>query len=269
MNWQPVARKDIRDAVRSGGVLVLTAVFVLLFVGLTLLTVRTGDGDFEDILSTAVGVVTFLLPVVAFGVGYKAILGERRAGTLVLALALPHSRRDLVVGKFVGRAVVLSVPVLLGLVVAGALGVGTGGVGGQSGAYLWFTVLTVLYGLSFLAVALLLSMGNSSRRATLGAVGIYIALVLLWSILVEFLVRVLFRFRSPDVTPDWAVFVQMLSPAVLYTYLLDGIEGIRNNLTGMADPPWFVTSWVALVLLLAWVVVPVAVGYWRFEQVEF
>jgi len=269
MNWKPVARKDIQDAVRSRSLLLLTMGFVVLFVVLALLAFRTGDREFGDILATAAGVFDILLPVVAFGVGYKAILGERQAGTLVLALALPHSRRDLVVGKFVGRALVLSVPVLIGLVVAGALALAAGGAVSGLGDYLAFGVVTLLYGLAFLGVALFLSIGTgSSRRATLGAIGLYIALVLAWGVLVDALVAILFRLQGSGTKPDWAVFLQFLSPANLYQFLLDGAEDVQSDIVGMVDPPWFLTWWVAVVLLLAWMVVPVAIGTWRFERTE-
>ena len=270
MNWQPVARKDLRDAVRSRSLLLLTAVFVVLVLALTLVAFRTGDREFADVLATVAGVFAVLLPVVAFGVGYKAILGERQAGTLVLALSLPHSRRDLVVGKFVGRAVVLSVPVGVGLVLAGAVVLVAGGAAGELAGYLAFSALTLLYGLAFLGVALFLSIGTeSSRRATLGAVGLYVALVLAWGGLVDAIVAILFRLQGAGTNPDWAVFVEFLSPAVLYQFLLDGVEGIESPLAGMVDPPWFLTWWMAVLLLVAWVIVPVVVGTWRFERTEF
>jgi ABC-2 type transport system permease protein len=269
MNWDPVARKDVRDAVRSRSLLLLTVLFVALFLALTLLAFRTGDREFADVLSTVAGLFAVLLPIVAFGVGYKAVLGERQARTLVLALSLPHSRRDLVLGKFVGRALVLSAPVVVGLVFSGGLVLAAGGAVGQLLDYLVFSGLTLVYGLAYLGVALCLSIATvSGRRATLSAVGLYVALVLVWGALVDLLVGILFRFQGSGSTPDWAVFLEFLSPTVLYQFLLDGLEGIESDFPGMADTPWFVTWWMATLLLVAWVVVPVALGARRLERSE-
>jgi ABC-type transport system involved in multi-copper enzyme maturation permease subunit len=269
MNWAPVARKDVQDAVRSRSLSLLTVVFVVLVLALTLLAFRTGDREFADVLAVMFDAFAALLPILAFGVGYKAVLAERQAGTLVLALSLPHSRRDLVVGKFVGRALVLLAPVVVGLVLAGGLVLAAGGAPGELVDYLAFGALTLLYGLAFLGIAVFLSISTvSSRRATLGAVGLYIALVFGWRVMVAVLVTLLFRLQDPGPTPDWAVFVEFLSPTVLYRFLLNGIEGIESDFATMVNPPWFITWWMALFLLLAWVVVPVAIGAWRFERTE-
>jgi ABC-2 type transport system permease protein len=270
-NWRSVARKDVRDAIRSRSVIALGALFVLLFLGVVALALQADDGEFADFVRFGAPVVALLLPVVALAVGYKAILNERRTGTIVLSLSLPHSRRDLLAGTFVGRALVLSVPIAAGLVPAGLLGIVLLGGIGEAGSYLGFTVVTVLYGLAFLGLAIAISTSTeSSRRATLGAVSSYLVLVILWNTLVSLLVGILFRFQGPESQPDWAVLLQMCSPAESYRVLLDGFSSvdIAGSVAGLSDAPWFAEWWLALIILVLWMVIPVALGYRRFERAE-
>jgi len=271
-NWRPVAAKDVRDAIRSRTILLLTLLFAALFVGTAAIAIVGGDEPFGAFLDVGVPVVVFLVPVVAFGVAYKAILNERRTRTIVLALSLPHSRWDMVVGTLVGRALVLSLPIVAGLAVAGALLATVGGAPGELASLLLFAVPTLLYAYAFLGFALGLSSSTaSSRRVTLAAIGSWVVFVSFWRQLVSVLVMLLFRFRAEayDSLPDWAVLLQLLSPTEAYLFLLDGLEAFSAG--GVADmdaPPWFATRFLAVTILLAWIVVPVLLGYRRFRRVE-
>jgi len=54
-------------------------------------------------------IVTLFLPLVAIFAGYAAISKERTGGSLKLLLSLPHSRKDVIIGKVVGRCGVVGV----------------------------------------------------------------------------------------------------------------------------------------------------------------
>lgn len=269
-SWRAIARKDVRDAVRSRTIWLLSAVFFLLVLGPVLAlpsAVAPTVGGFVEFLRVVAGVV---VPLVSIALGYKSVVGERDSGSIALLLSLPHTRRDLAVGKFVGRAVVLAVPLVIVLIAAGvvvAVRLGTMPVVEYAGLVL----ATLGFGLAFLGLTVGLSMATpSNRRVTAGAIGAYILFAMLWDGLVRAIVLVLFRFIRPQALidlPDWALFVKFLAPAEAYDRLVEGLfeVGAASAYTG-ADAPWFVAVWMAPLVLLAWMVVPVAAGYRRFAR---
>lgn len=268
MTWQPTARKDFRDAVRSRTIWLLLAVFVGLFV-LGSLALGPDSGPFDAFVETTFENVYGVVPLVGILLGYKAVLYERESGSLVLALSLPQSRRDFVVGKFVGRSLVLAVSVVAGLVVGGAFAV-TQYDAPSIGSYLIFIGATVLYGAAFVSVALAASTSTTSgRRVLVRAIGAYVVLDRAWNGLITLLVQLLYRFdiSLPSELPDWAVALQLASPSQAYRHIVAtrfGFVGSQAHLDPTA--PWIVNSWSAVVVLLFWIVVPVALGYLRFRN---
>lgn len=51
--------------------------------------------------------------------GYRAIVGERESGSLKFLLGLPHTRRDVILGKLIGRVSTVTVAVLVGFAIVG------------------------------------------------------------------------------------------------------------------------------------------------------
>lgn len=271
MNWRAVARKDFLDAVRSRTLWALVALFVLLLLGIAYVAQLGGERDVIQFIEFTTLAFALFVPLVAIVLGYKSVVDERESGTIALALSFPHTRLDFVLGKFAGRSLVLAIPVLVGMVVASVLVVFLY----ESlpvGRYLLFTVLNVLLGLAFLAIALGLSMSTpSSRRVTAGAFGAYIVLATLWSDLVDAIMLILWRFDASIVVnpPDWLLFVQMASPAEAYYRLVIALFdfGVEAAYTA-PDAPWFVDSWVAVLVLAGWVALPLALGYLRFARAD-
>jgi len=271
MSWRAVARKDVRDALRARSVWLLTGLFLVVFLGLTYVVPKLGEESFDSFLAFSRVVVGVLLPLVAVVLGYKAVITERESGTAALLLSLPHSRRDVVIGKFVGRSIVLAVPTALGLVVAAPLAA-TQFVGFDAGTYLGFAIATVVYGCSFLGIAIGLSTASTSaRRVTAGAFGAYVVFVLFWTTLVDVVAMVLFRFRGDELVdpPTWVPLAKLLDPHTAYAFLLsDGLDTGLDAPVGSLGENWVTSPSVAALLLLAWIVVPLAVGYARFERTD-
>lgn len=271
MSWQAVARKDVRDAARAKSVWALAALFLLLFVGLTVLVPRLADDEFATFLQVSAGVVGTVLPLVGIVLGYKAVITERESGSIALLLSLPHSRRDVVVGKFVGRSIVLAVPTAVGLVVAAPL-VATRYASFAPLEYLGFSIATIVYGLTFLALAIAFSTATTaSRRVTTAAFGAYIALVMFWSSVIDLLVLILFRFQGNPLAnpPEWATLLKLLNPQLAYNYVLSDVLGTDLETPVAAfGAEWFTEPPVAIAVLLAWLVVPLALGYWQFDRTD-
>lgn len=270
MNWRGLARKNFRDAIRSRTIAALLVGFLLLYLVIGYAGVRLVGSAFDGVVSLVGLTTVFLVPIASLGAGYKSIVDARSSGSIALALSLPHSRLDLAVGTFVGRAGAIVAPLVAGLL--GAAVVASALTGPPPAAYLSVVVVTVLYGLAFLGVAVGLSLGvTTSRRATVGAFGAYVLFTTLYDQLIQAVVLVLFRFDGSAVArlPDWARLVQHLGPAQAYTYAVSELFSVSlaAEFTTSAPPAWFSVP-VAALVLLGWVGGSLAVGYRRFRRVD-
>ncbi|AGN02834.1 ABC transporter [Salinarchaeum sp. Harcht-Bsk1] len=271
MTWIAIARKDVFDAARSKSIWILAGVFLVTFVGVAFAIPRLGEPEFEVFLELSASVVVVLVPFAGIATGYKAIVGERESGTVALLLSLPHARHDVTIGKVVGRSLVVAGPIVLGLVAA-AVVVLVRYPTFEPLRYALFVLATLAYGVTFLSIATGLSMTTrSSRRVTGGAFGAYVLLVMFWNQVVDLLVVVLWRFRPRALAdpPTWAEFATFANPRVTYTYLVGDVLGAGGG------PPateigteWFVSPAGGVMVLLAWIVVPLLLGHRRFVRAD-
>jgi ABC-2 type transport system permease protein len=129
-----------------------------------------------------------LVPVLAVGFGYRAVLGDARRGEVEMLRTFPLTRTEFVLGVYLGRALAVLAVVVVPLVVAGALTATSGGprttvIASHGGAdspvlYVRFVLLTVVFALVVLAVAVAASAAATSLRAAVAlAVLVVVALV--------------------------------------------------------------------------------------------
>lgn len=271
MNWRAIARKDFLDAVRAKTLWGLVVVFVGILGAIAYGAQLVDDAGVTQFIDFTASGFTLFVPLVAVVLGYKAIVDERESGTIAIALSFPHTRRDMVVGKFVGRSLVLAIPVVVGLLVASVLVVFFYD-SFPVLRYLLFAVVNVALGLAFLGIAVGLSMSTmSSRRVTAGAFGAYVLLGVLWSQLIDVLLVALWRFQPEALVdpPDWSILLRLSSPVESYDRLVTALfDSFAGGAYTAPDAPWFVDWWVAILLLLGWMVVPLWLGYLRFERAD-
>lgn len=267
MSWSVVARKDFQDAIRSRWLLGLTALFVFL-VSVAAYIVRPAPGktaSSDVILSLISGpVVTTLVPLIALVIAYNAVTGERETGSIKLLLSLPHSRLDFVVGKVVGRAGALAVPVIVGFVLP-AVVLAIGPYDFAPGTYVGYTLMVAGLGSVFVAIAVGFSAAMPSQRLALaGAFALYFVFVPLWGAL-QFPLQMALMGGTPGWLPltagqtmDLLTVInpnagfKLLSNAFLSGELFAG-QGASIQVS-------------ALSMLVFWLVVPPLVGYLVFDR---
>ncbi|WP_121820086.1 ABC transporter permease [Halostella salina] len=268
MSWRALAGKDVRDAARSRTAWLLTALSLLVYGGIAVYQGSVGEPTLASLVGTLSAAVVRVVPALGLLVGYKSIADERADGSLLLTLSMPHSRRDLAVGKFVGRTVVLLAPTLGALLVAGAIGVGKFGTDGLA-SFPWFLLVAALYGTVFVAVGVGISMTTTDdRRLTLGAIGAYVFLVNLYggvhSAVLVFLHRG--RFQVLSNLPDWALLYRLFQPSEAYYRLLHlGFDAAPAARYLAGGAPFYVDWWMALVVLAVYCVGALGIGYRRFS----
>ncbi|QCC52704.1 ABC transporter permease [Halapricum salinum] len=271
MVWQAIARKEVRGLIkprrRRAGLALVALVFVL---GGYLLPTTTASPETADLAPYLTGAVTLVLPLFGLLLGYKTIVSERESGRILLLLSLPHSRLEAVFGKFLGRGGVLALVVTIGVVLASALVAYPFG-SLQLGVMLAYLLVTLVYGLAFVSIGMSLStFTRSGQRATAATFGVFFVFVVLWTELrAPFRIALDYLGLAGDGLPDWALFVYGLEPGMCYSRAVRAFfAGSEQGAYLGPDAPFYLGEWVALIVLLCWVVVPVAAGYRRFEVTD-
>jgi len=298
MTWQVVARKDFQDAVRSHWLWVLSALFVAVLAMPPALVIagfiQIGQGGLTTDLFVFLlrDTMTLLVPIIAVVLAYASITEERDSGTLKLLLSLPHSRRDVVVGKAVGRGGVIVLPVVAGFVVAAVVFLATP-VALNAGPFFAFAALSAVLGVVFVAISVGISAGaRSSRSAMIGTVGVYVFFTLFWNQFVNGAIRLLHDYAGVGGTAQvkLQLFLKILDPSQAYKTLVarlftasaaaaranlvsgSGLQGQLNaqlyaQALGKSVPFYLSDPFVALVLI-AWLVAAPAVGYYAFREAD-
>ena len=277
MSWIAVARKDFRDASRSRALWTLTVLFTLLVVGIVFFFAEIAGGanaGFEALLGSFVGPLFLLLPLAGILVGYKSIVGERESGSVKLLLGLPHTRGEVIFGKLVGRSAVVGTAVLIGYLVGSIAFVVLVGVF-QPVDYLLFVGMTLLLGVTYVAIAVGLSASSGSSSLVLAiAVGLVVMFTLLWETLSMTLLPYVL---GPQVlglgrqtVAEISSFVMTASPRIAFVQGLSFLLSIGGNVPSMsgAEGHVWLQDWWGFVVLAFWIVVPVAIGYWRFSRAD-
>jgi ABC-2 type transport system permease protein len=277
MSWLAIAKKDFRDALRSRTIWAISAAFILLSVVIAYIygSFSADQLGAEEITANGLAFflasnITLFVSLTALVIAYKSVAGERESGSLKILLSLPHTRRDVLVGKIVGRASVLAIPVVIALAIGGAVGSALiGDVAVQAlvallavSLFFTFAYVSVIVGLS--------AMTGSTTRASMLTIGFFVLFEFLWGIVSIGLVFVTNGFSLPQnaaAYPDWIFVVNQVPPSGAYTTLLNALVPGRSGSAAGIDA-FYGTPWIGAVVLLFWLIVPAAIGYWRFSKAD-
>jgi len=181
-----VVGRELDTVVRTRVFVLLALAFAAVVVGLAWAG-GGAAGGYAPVTLDLLLPVEVLVPLLAFAFGYRAILGDAQRGELEMLRTYPLSRLTLVSGVYVGRAVALLVAVLAPLVLVGLLVpflhtsaasfLPSHADANSAVVYLRFLVLTALFSLVVLAVALAISAAaRSTREALVLVVVVFVAL---------------------------------------------------------------------------------------------
>lgn len=270
MTWLAIAKKDLRDAIRSK---VLWLVSVLLVLLITVAAYPFGVTTPEtvstaDFLNYLNGPIGLLVPLIALLLGYNAVAGESESGSMKLLLSLPHTRRDVIIGKLIGRSMVLSISISLGFAVATAVVLAFYPQVAPIG-YVLYGLLTVVLGITYLSIGIGISaVTNTTAKAGAAIAGVYLLLNILWG-WISFGIYS-YRYGSDpefvEQLPNWYPLFDQLSPSAAANVVMDALRDPTIGLTAQPTDPFYLSVWVALVILIGWALVPIALGSYRFQR---
>ncbi|MFC6835575.1 ABC transporter permease [Halomarina ordinaria] len=277
MSLAAVIRKDVRDAARSGSLLAVTLLFVLVagfWAAIQHVPPMYGESDVPTstlaLLNSMGQPMAFFVPLLGLGIAYDSIVGERDSGSIRLALSLPNTRREVVLGKFIGRSAVLTAAILTGYAVVAVIALLTY----ESfavGEFVLYTLLTVLYGAVYVAIGIGFSSVMRSQPAALaGATGLYVLFQLGWDVVTAVLQTVTVGYVPPESgVPGWVLLVHLLNPTAAIGYATRTIIPEFAEITAYpVSDAAYVQGWVGFLVLAAWLVLSLGFGYRRFRRTE-
>ncbi|MFB6111100.1 MAG: ABC transporter permease subunit [Halobacteriaceae archaeon] len=287
MSWPTVARKDFQDAIRSRALWALTVLYVLFMAGFAYLfsLLNSGGGPEElvgaDLVFFLVGPTALLVPLTALIIGYKSLAGEVESGSAKFLLGLPHTRRDALIGKWVGRAAVLAVSILVGIVLSVVVVITLYDQPSLDTIGL-FTLLALFLGVVYVGIAVGLSgLTNSTSRATVYAAAFFVIFEVVWDFvpnLVWYLTNGSFfppRAAGPAGAsfdaPGWYFLLGNLSPTSAFSSALTAFAPGRSlsvQPVFEGGLPFYLTGPANVALMLAWLLLALALGYRRFREAD-
>lgn len=266
-----LAGKEMRDGLRNRWVVAATGLLALLALSLAFLgSAPTGQVGVAPLVVTVVSLASltvFLIPLIALLLSFDAIVGEVERGTMLLLLAYPVRRWQVIWGKFLGHAALLAIATGAGYGVAGAALAAMGEAGGD--AWLAFAALigsAILLGTVFLSLGYLLSALVRERATAAGlAVAAWLIFVLLFDLA---LLGWLSATEGRGVSAEAFSWLLLLNPTDVFRLLnLGGFEGVREvaGMVGVArgtalSPP------ALLAALAAWILVPLLLTVAVFQR---
>ena len=268
-----IAGKEIKDGLRNRWVIMIT----LLMAGLALVLALLGSAPtgVTKVSAFAVTIVSlsslsiFFIPLIALLLSYNGIVGERERGTLLLLLAYPIARWQVILGKFLGYFLLLSAAIVVGFGFAGlviAL-MSDGEFAGQAwGGFLLLIGSSVLLGAVFLALGLMISvLVREQATAAAIAVGVWLLFVVVYDL---GLLGLLASDKEQVISNEVVTALLLFNPADAYRMLnLFGsaeaslLSGLAN-LSASRDVP----QWVLAGLLVVWTALPIGAACWFFQR---
>ena len=265
-----IAGKEFWDRVRNRWVLAVAVVFTALALVIAYFgAAQQGSVGFRGVeitIASLVSLVIYLVPLIALILGFDAIVGERERGSLDLLLSMPITRLELLLGKFLGLSAALSFSTLAGFGVAGVV-LSTSMSLDALYHYFGFILSSILLGMSFLSLAVTLSVVSNDRTSASGmAIALWFFFVLIFDlILLGLLVA---TGGEMDVTAsNLFPYLLLLNPTdvfrILNVFTMDevrNIYGLATVLPAHLSNPWLLTS-----TMLLWIAAPLSFAAWRFK----
>jgi ABC-2 type transport system permease protein len=174
----------------------------------------------RDPLPSFVSFLSFLVPLMAIGLGFDAVNGEHNRRTLSRVLSQPIYRDALLFGKFLAGLATLTISLIaLWLLVIG-LGLLTLGVppGGEEMARLLaFLIVTIAYAGVWLSLAMLFSiLFRSAATAALVTLGLWLFLTVIWPALASAAAQAFISPEAQETLLTTSQFLARLSPSTLF-----------------------------------------------------
>lgn len=281
MTWLAVAEKDFQDAIRSKVLWGLSLLFILFVAGVAFAYSRIPGLQQAGTEASTIGLINFLsapvsilIPIIGLLLGYKALAGEVEMGSVKLLLSLPHSRSNVVLGKLVGRTLVLAVSIVVGFAVATIVLLAFYPEISPVN-YVLFILLTIVFGTAYVSLGTGISaLTKSSSKAGASIFCVFILFNFLWSWIgfgINLILNGSLFFMGVQQLPNWYLLFTRLSPGGAFNGVMRALLDPSNpiaSITSQSGDPFYLSAWFAFLILLGWVLLPIGLGSLRFKHMD-
>lgn len=176
-----IARRELRDAIRSRWFLLYTLAFVVLGLAVSFVSAAgtggTGLSGFGRTTAGLINLVLLVVPLMALTAGAASIASDRERGMLAYLLAQPVTRAEVVLGKYLGLALSLFASLSLGLGTCAVI-LAWKGVRTSPSSIVWLAGLSMLLALGMLSLGFLISVLARKASVAVGtAIFVWLSLV--------------------------------------------------------------------------------------------
>lgn len=263
-----LAWKEFRERIRNRWVLAVAVVFTAFALTIAYVGAAQQGGvglrGINVTVASLVSLVIYLIPLIALILGFDTIVGERERGSLDLLLSMPITRLEILLGKYLGLGAALTAATVAGFGSVGML-LATQMPAGALFHYLGFMFSSILLGLVFLALAMLISTLASDRtRASGAAIAVWFFFVLIFDLLLLGGLVASGGEYGAGIFP----YLLLLNPADIFRILnIFGMNELRS-LYGLATvfPETLANPWLLGGFMILWIAGPLSVAAWRFRK---
>ena len=268
-----IAGREIRDGFRNRWILAATLLLGALALILALLgsapTGAVGENRLAVTVVSLSSLGVFLIPLIALLLSYETFVVEVERGTMLLLLACPVARWQVVFGKFLGHVAILALSIAVGYGAAGLVAGFGGGADGEAWrAFGAMMGTSALLGAIFVAIGHAISVATRDRGTAAGiAVAVWLVFVVLYDMA---LLGALVADEEHVITEDIFAALLMLNPVDLYRmFNLSASDGVAA-LSGMAGAAGQAGPGPQLLLpsMAAWAAAPLAAAAVLFHRRE-
>lgn len=253
-----VANKEFHDGLRNRWLVSITFIFAILSLGLTYFgsaaSGTIGVASLSTTIASLASLAVFLIPLIALLVSYDSFVGEQESGTLLLLLTYPISKAQLLLGKFLGQGSIIALATLLGFGTSAVLLSVNSNQINILPTFALFIGSAILLGLSFTAIAYLISLSVSEKSK---AAGLALVTWFLFALVFDLALLALLVGVEDGLSQQGLTQAMLFNPADIFRLI--NLTGLNNTeVTGAlatALKSGFSVSQL-LLSLIAWVIAP-------------
>lgn len=263
-----IARKELSDKLKSRWVLVIAAGFAVFTLVISYFGGATsgvaGFRSMDATIASLTSLVTYFIPILALTLGGGIIADERDKGTLEIYLAASISAAELILGKFFGLAIALTISTLAGLGISGIVLLAEIGMSAFS-SYLIFMLNSVVLGIIFLSISFAVSILFTERARV---IAFTVFLWLFFAVLYDLgLIGLLIVTKGALGNEIFSVLL-ILNPVDVYRILNFLSIGELKVFLGLAavELPAYMKAYVLWAIAALWVAFPLIMSYIFFKR---
>jgi len=263
-----VANKEFHDGLRNRWLVSITIIFAILSIGLTYFGAAASGTVGVTSLSTTVAslasLAVFLIPLIALLLSYDSFVGEQESGTLLLLLTYPLSKSQLLLGKFLGQGGIIALATILGFGSSALILYLQINDSAVLSVFATFIASAVLLGLSFTAIAYLISLSVSEKSK---AAGFALITWFFFALVFDLALLALLVGVEQGISQQGLTQLMMLNPSDIFRLVnLAGLDSSDVNGALAIAIKSSLSQGQLFSILLAWVILPIATAIFIFRK---